>query len=97
METSKSFWPVSISGRSVFSTSKLYVSVVFNAVLFLSSPPGLMSVVYTYQSNTNLVKNINVAEPGFELKHEIRYHLGMIKDERYMFSAKCGLHNAHFK
>lgn len=81
-------------------TVNLYERAVFNAVLFFSFPPvhtGLMSIQYTYQSNTNLVKNINVAEPGFELKHEIRYHLGMIKDERYMFSAKCGLHNAHFK
>jgi len=56
-----------------------------------------MSVQYAYQSNTNLVKNINVVEPGFELKHEIRYHLGMIKDERYVFGAKCGLHNTHLK
>lgn len=81
-------------------TVSLHGRAVFNAVLFFSSLPvntGLMSIQYTYQSNTNLVKNINVAEPGFELKHEIRYHLGMIKDERYMFSAKCGLHNAHFK
>ncbi|XP_025201186.1 teneurin-m isoform X2 [Melanaphis sacchari] len=58
---------------------------------------GLLSIHYTYQVNTNLVKNINVVEPGFELKHEIRYHLGMIKDERYLFSAKCGLHNTHLK
>lgn len=58
---------------------------------------GLLSIHYTYQTNTNLVKNINVVEPGFELKHEIRYHLGMIKDERYLFSAKCGLHNTHLK
>ncbi|XP_050057252.1 teneurin-m isoform X3 [Aphis gossypii] len=58
---------------------------------------GLLSIHYTYQANTNLVKNINVVEPGFELKHEIRYHLGMIKDERYLFSAKCGLHNTHLK
>ncbi|VVC40590.1 Hypothetical protein CINCED_3A025864 [Cinara cedri] len=58
---------------------------------------GLMSIHYTYQANTNLVKNINVVEPGFELKHEIRYHLGTLKDERYSFNAKCGLHNTHFK
>lgn len=58
---------------------------------------GLMSIHYTYQANTNLVKNINVVEPGFELKHEIRYHLGTLKDERYSFSAKCGLQNTHFK
>ncbi|XP_050443335.1 teneurin-m isoform X3 [Adelges cooleyi] len=58
---------------------------------------GLISIHYTYQANTNLVKNINVLEPGFELKHEIRYHLGIIKDERYLFSAKCGLHNTHMK
>ncbi|XP_026805650.1 teneurin-m isoform X3 [Rhopalosiphum maidis] len=58
---------------------------------------GMLSIHYTYQANTNLVKNINVVEPGFELKHEIRYHLGMIKDERYLFSAKCGLHNTHLK
>lgn len=58
---------------------------------------GLLSMHYTYQTNTNLVKNINVVEPGFELKHEIRYHFGIIKDERYLFSAKCGLHNTHLK
>ncbi|XP_050525472.1 teneurin-m isoform X5 [Daktulosphaira vitifoliae] len=58
---------------------------------------GLISIHYAYQTNTNLVKNINVVEPGFELKHEIRYHLGIIKDERYLYSAKCGLHNTHLK
>uniref|UniRef100_A0A8D8RGM7 Tenascin-like protein n=2 Tax=Cacopsylla melanoneura TaxID=428564 RepID=A0A8D8RGM7_9HEMI len=58
---------------------------------------GLSSVHYTYQENTNLVKNIDIIEPNFELKHEFKYHFGILKDEKLKFGSKSGLHNVHMK
>uniref|UniRef100_A0A146KU89 Tenascin-like protein n=4 Tax=Lygus hesperus TaxID=30085 RepID=A0A146KU89_LYGHE len=58
---------------------------------------GLSSIHYTYQETTNLVKNIDINEPGFELKHEFRYHIGILKDERCKFGSKSGLRNTHYR
>lgn len=58
---------------------------------------GLSSVHYTYQENSNLVKNIDIIEPNFELKHEFKYHFGILKDEKLKFGSKSGLHNVHMK
>ncbi|XP_073990846.1 teneurin transmembrane protein Ten-m isoform X3 [Rhodnius prolixus] len=58
---------------------------------------GLSSIHYTYQESTNLVKNIDIIEPSFELKHEFRYHIGILKDERLKFGSKSGLHNTHYR
>nr|CAD7401782.1 unnamed protein product [Timema cristinae] len=58
---------------------------------------GLSSTHYTYQDSTNLVKNIDIAEPNFELKQEYKYHVGILKDEKLKFKGKSGLDNAHFR
>ncbi|XP_024082461.1 teneurin-m isoform X3 [Cimex lectularius] len=58
---------------------------------------GLSSIHYTYQESTNLVKNIDIIEPSFELKHEFRYHIGILKDEKLKFGSKSGLHNTHYR
>nr|CAD7459023.1 unnamed protein product [Timema tahoe] len=58
---------------------------------------GLSSTHYTYQDTTNLVKNIDIAEPNFELKQEYKYHVGILKDEKLKFKGKSGLDNAHFR
>ncbi|XP_072158624.1 teneurin-m isoform X3 [Bemisia tabaci] len=58
---------------------------------------GLSSIHYTYQESTSLLKNIDVIEPGFELKHEFHYHMGIPKDEKLKFGSKSGLHNTHYR
>ncbi|KAK6625770.1 hypothetical protein RUM43_006069 [Polyplax serrata] len=58
---------------------------------------GFTSIHYTYQETTNLVKNVDVVEPNFEMKIEYRYHSGILKDERVKFGSKSGLNNAHYK
>lgn len=58
---------------------------------------GLSSIHYTYQESTNLIKNIDTIEPGFELKDEFKYHGGLLKDENLRFGTKTNLHNAQMK
>ncbi|XP_058053844.1 teneurin-m [Anopheles bellator] len=58
---------------------------------------GLSSTQYTYQESTSLVKQVEVLEPGFELRREFRYHAGVLKDEKLKFGSKSGLASAHFK
>ncbi|CAH1394248.1 unnamed protein product [Nezara viridula] len=58
---------------------------------------GLSSIHYTYQENANLVKNIDIIEPSFELKHEFRHHIGLLKDEKLKFGSKSGLHNTNYR
>uniref|UniRef100_A0A1B6CCY7 Tenascin-like protein n=1 Tax=Clastoptera arizonana TaxID=38151 RepID=A0A1B6CCY7_9HEMI len=58
---------------------------------------GLSSIHYTYQESTNLVKNIDIIEPSFELKHEFKYQMGSLKDEKLKFGSKSGLHNTHYR
>ncbi|XP_065204844.1 teneurin-m isoform X4 [Planococcus citri] len=58
---------------------------------------GLSSIHYTYQESTNLIKNIDTIEPGFELKNEFKYHGGLLKDENLRFGTKSNLHNVQIK
>ncbi|XP_049291097.1 teneurin-m isoform X2 [Anopheles funestus] len=58
---------------------------------------GLSSTQYTYQESTSLVKQVEVLEPGFELRREFKYHAGVLKDEKLKFGSKSGLASAHFK
>lgn len=64
----------------------LIVSGVFYSV-------GLSSIHYTYQENTNLIKNIDTIEPGFELKNEFNYQSGLLNSEKLRFGTKTNLHN----
>lgn len=58
---------------------------------------GLSSIQYTYQDTTGLVRNVEIKEPNFDLKHEFKYHAGILKDERLKFSGKSGFASAHYK
>ncbi|XP_050092501.1 teneurin-m isoform X3 [Anopheles aquasalis] len=58
---------------------------------------GLSSTQYTYQESTSLVKQVEVLEPGFELRREFKYHAGLLKDEKLKFGSKSGMASAHFK
>ncbi|KAI4462797.1 teneurin and n-acetylglucosamine-1-phosphodiester alpha-n-acetylglucosaminidase [Holotrichia oblita] len=62
-----------------------------------TSLAGLSSVHYVYHESTSLVKNIDVIEPNFELREELKYHAGILKDEKLKFNSKSSLHNAHYK
>lgn len=61
------------------------------------SVQGLSSIHYSYQESTSLVKNIDIIEPSFELKHEFKYHMGILKDEKLKFGSKSGLHNTNYR
>ncbi|XP_075234226.1 teneurin transmembrane protein Ten-m isoform X2 [Lycorma delicatula] len=58
---------------------------------------GLSSIHYSYQESSSLVKNIDIIDPSFELKHEFKYHMGLLKDEKLKFGSKSGLHNTHYR
>ncbi|XP_060530352.1 teneurin-m isoform X2 [Cylas formicarius] len=58
---------------------------------------GMSSTHYTYHDILDLVKNIEIVQPNFELKQEFRYHSGILKDEKLKFNIKSGLDNAHYK
>ncbi|KAH8270589.1 hypothetical protein KR018_012078 [Drosophila ironensis] len=58
---------------------------------------GLSSTHYTYQDITSLVKTVEVQEPGFELRRELKYHAGILKDEKLRFGSKNSLASAHYK
>lgn len=58
---------------------------------------GLSSTEYTYYESNNLVKEVDVTEPGFNLRREFKYHTGVLKDERLKFSTKSDLASAHYK
>ncbi|XP_017957287.2 teneurin-m isoform X2 [Drosophila navojoa] len=58
---------------------------------------GLSSTHYTYQEATSLVKSVEVQEPGFELRRELKYHAGILKDEKLRFGSKNSLASAHYK
>lgn len=58
---------------------------------------GLSSTHYTYQESTSLVKSVEVQEPGFELKRELKYHAGILKDEKLKYMSKTPLASAHYK
>ncbi|KAK5644102.1 hypothetical protein RI129_007947 [Pyrocoelia pectoralis] len=62
-----------------------------------TSLAGLSSTHYIYHDATNLVKNVDIVEPNFELKHEFKYHAGILKDEKLKFLGKSGLDNTHYK
>ncbi|XP_031338872.1 teneurin-m isoform X6 [Photinus pyralis] len=62
-----------------------------------TSLAGLSSTHYVYHDATNLVKNVDIVEPNFELKHEFKYHAGILKDEKLKFLGKSGLDNTHYK
>ncbi|XP_063233060.1 LOW QUALITY PROTEIN: teneurin-m [Bacillus rossius redtenbacheri] len=58
---------------------------------------GFSSTRYTYQEDTELVKAVDVAEPGFELKREFKYHAGIVKEEKLKFGSASGLDDAHYR
>lgn len=58
---------------------------------------GMSSIHYSYQENTNAVKYIDIIEPYFELKHEFKYHGGLLKNEKLQFGTKSGLDNTHYR
>lgn len=58
---------------------------------------GLSSTHYTYQETTSLLKAVDVLEPGFELRREFKYHVGILKDEKMKFGSKTNLASANFK
>ncbi|XP_034250662.1 teneurin-m isoform X4 [Thrips palmi] len=58
---------------------------------------GMSSIHYSYQENTNAVKYIDIIEPYFELKHEFKYHGGLLKNEKLQFGSKSGLDNTHYR
>ncbi|XP_055694709.1 teneurin-m isoform X2 [Lutzomyia longipalpis] len=58
---------------------------------------GLSSTHYAYQETTSLVKSVDIIDPGFELKREFKYHIGLNKEEKIKFGSKSGLAAAHFK
>jgi len=58
---------------------------------------GLSSIHYTYQESTNLIKNIDTIEPGFELKNEFSYQSGLLSNEKLRFGVKTNLHNVELK
>ncbi|KAF5270057.1 hypothetical protein FQA39_LY08469 [Lamprigera yunnana] len=62
-----------------------------------TSLAGLSSTHYVYHDSTNLVKNVDIVEPNFELKHEFKYHAGILKDEKLKFLGKSGLDNTHYR
>lgn len=57
----------------------------------------MSSIHYSYQENTNAVKYIDIIEPYFELKHEFKYHGGLLKSEKLQFGSKSGLDNTHYR
>lgn len=58
---------------------------------------GLSSTHYTYQETTSLLKAVDVLEPGFELRREFKYHVGILKDEKMKFGSKTNLASANYK
>ncbi|KAL7013311.1 hypothetical protein ACKWTF_015326 [Chironomus riparius] len=58
---------------------------------------GLSQTHYTYQEGTGLLKQVEVKEPGFELRREFRYHTGLLKDEKIKFSSKGTITASHYK
>ncbi|XP_074039433.1 teneurin transmembrane protein Ten-m isoform X2 [Leptinotarsa decemlineata] len=58
---------------------------------------GMSSTHYVYHEILDLVKNIEIVEPNFEVRQEFKYHAGILKDEKLKFNSKSGLDNAHYK
>ncbi|KAJ1529492.1 hypothetical protein ONE63_006265 [Megalurothrips usitatus] len=58
---------------------------------------GMSSIHYSYQENSNALKYIDIIEPYFELKHEFKYHSGLLKNEKLQFGSKSGLDNTHYR
>ncbi|XP_052130021.1 teneurin-m isoform X7 [Frankliniella occidentalis] len=58
---------------------------------------GMSSIHYSYQENSNVLKYIDIIEPHFELKHEFKYHGGLLKNEKLQFGSKTGLDNTHYR
>ena len=56
---------------------------------------GLSETHYTYQES--LVKAVEVKEPGFELRRELKHHAGILRDEKLKFSWKGALTSVHYK
>ncbi|XP_045480143.1 teneurin-m isoform X2 [Harmonia axyridis] len=74
------------------------VSYIYDAAGKLeTSLAGMSSIQYTYHETSNLVKNVEIVEPYFELRQDFKYHAGVLKDERLKFNGKSGLDNAHYR
>ncbi|VVC91201.1 unnamed protein product [Leptidea sinapis] len=58
---------------------------------------GASAVRYVYHENSDLVKNVEISDPDYELRQDYKYHAGILKDEKMKFNSKSGLNNAHFK
>ncbi|XP_048481184.1 teneurin-m isoform X4 [Plutella xylostella] len=58
---------------------------------------GASAIRYVYHDNSQLVKNVEITDPDYELKQDYKYHAGILKDEKMKFNSKSGLNNAHFK
>ncbi|VEN54416.1 unnamed protein product [Callosobruchus maculatus] len=58
---------------------------------------GMTSTHYIYHEILDLIKTIEIIEPNFELRHEFKYHAGIVKEEKLKFSSKNSLDNTHYK
>ena len=67
----------------MFANSFISAYNVF--IYLLTCILSLSSIHYTYQESTSLVKNIDIIEPSFELKHEFKHNIGILKDEKLKF------------
>lgn len=58
---------------------------------------GLSSSIYTYHPYTAMLKQVEVKEPGCELRREFKYHTGLLKDELLKMSCKGTMSTGHYK
>lgn len=56
---------------------------------------GTVESILDYYQDTGLLKAAEVKErPSYEVRHEFKYHGGLVKEERVKFGSKTGLDNA---
>lgn len=56
---------------------------------------GAAETLLEHYEDTGLLKTAEVKErPGYEVRHEFKYHGGLVKEERVKFGSKTGLDNA---
>jgi len=54
---------------------------------------GISETEFEYYPTTGLLKSVDVKDRPFEVRHEFKYHGGLLKEERIRFGSKTGLDN----
>ncbi len=52
---------------------------------------GISETTLDYYEDTGLLKSVAVKDRPYEMRHEFKYHGGLVKEERIKFGAKTGL------